>query len=421
VQRTIAKPSEFSGVGLHTGAKSRIEFKPAQPMTGIIFRREDLAGKPTVQADVDFVVDTSRGTTIGVGDVRVHTVEHVLAAAWCLGIDNLEIVLNCSEPPAGDGSALPFARVIREAGTQDQGVHRNVARLTSPIHYSSDNVDIIALPADDLRISFTICYNHPHLQSQYNSFAVSEDSFLEELAPARTYCFANWVQGLKEQGLAKGGSLENSIIIGDDGILNPEPLRFEDEFVRHKIVDLLGDLALLGRPIKAHIIALCSGHRPNISFVKQLKRATTADEAVLDIHEIQRILPHRYPFLLVDRILELESDRVVGIKNVTASEPFFQGHFPDHPIMPGVLIVESMAQTGGFLLLNLVEDKVNKVVYFLAIDKVRFRRPVRPGDQIRSELTMVSFRRDICKMRGKAWVGSELVCEGEFTAKVVPR
>jgi len=419
-QRTILRPVSYSGIGLHSGEELSLTFQPAQPDTGVIFQRVDLPGKPEVPARIEWVTGTSQATSIGRGGAEVMITEHVLAAIYGLGVDNLLVELDSSEPPVGDGSPLVFAQLLQKAGIASQGVPRQYKEIASPVHLIENGVALFALPSDSLRISFLIEYEHPMLRSQFASFDIDPETFLTELAPARTYCFLDWAQELRRKNLVRGGSLENAIVVGPEGILNPTPLRFPNEFVRHKVVDLLGDLALLGEPLRAHILAVKSGHAKNISFVRKLRQEVAVKEA-FDISEIERIMPHRYPILLVDKILELEKDRVVGIKNVTINEPFFEGHFPGHPIMPGVLIVEAMAQAGGFLLLHKVEDPEGKVVYITKIDKVKFRRPVKPGDQLRSELKMLKYKKGLCVMEGKAWVEDELVAEGEFTAVVVER
>ncbi len=419
-QKTISKPVMYNGIGLHSGEEVSISLRPSGPDAGIVFQRVDLPGRPAIPARIEWVTGTDKATSIGKGGAEVMIVEHVLAAIHGLGIDNLLVQLDSSEPPVGDGSPLPFAQLLQRAGIESQGVPKDYGNILKPIQFSEDGVEIFGLPCDSLKISFLIEYDHPLLRSQFASFTINPETFVSQLAPARTYCFLDWAEELRSKNLVKGGSLENAIVIGPEGILNPTPLRFPDEFVRHKIVDLLGDLSLLGRPLRGHIFAVKSGHAKNISFVKRLRQEVALKET-FDISEIEKIMPHRYPILLVDKILELEKDRVVGIKNVTINEPFFEGHFPGHPIMPGVLIVEAMAQTGGFLLLHRVEDPEGKVVYITKINWVKFRKPVRPGDQLRSELKMLKFKKGLCVMGGKAWVEDEVVAEGEFTAVVVEK
>ncbi len=436
-QATLAKEVSFSGVGLHSGARTTLVFKPAPANSGIKFVRSDLASKPEIEAQISNAVPTgdySRRTVLGCGDVTISTVEHVLAAISGLGIDNLTIELDAAEPAESDGSSAPFVKVLKEAGIVEQDARRKYIEVKSPIALTENGVQMVALPHDGLRISFTAHYDHPLIGTQYASFDVSQEVFETEIAPARTFSLLKDVEDLRSRGLIKGGSLENSIVIGDHEIMNEEPLRFPDEFVRHKVLDLLGDLCLLGMPVKTHIISVKSGHASNIKLVKLLKdrfgssltslagRHVRDVPSSLSIEEIEEIMPHRYPFLLVDRILSLEEGkRVVGIKNVTINEPFFQGHFPGHPIMPAVLIIEAMAQVGGVLLLSMVENPKEKMVYFMAIDKAKFRKPVFPGDQLRFDLEMLKLRMNTCKMKGKAFVGEDLVAEAELLSVLMDR
>ena len=436
-QATLAREVSFSGVGLHSGARTTLVFKPAPANSGIKFVRSDLASTPEIEARISNAVPTgdySRRTVLGRGDVTISTVEHVLAAISGLGIDNLTIELDTAEPAESDGSSAPFVKVLKEAGTVEQDAPRRYIEVKSPVALTENGVQMVALPYDGLRISFTAHYDHPLIGTQYASFDISQEVFETDIAPARTFSLLKDVEDLRSRGLIKGGSLENSIVIGDREIMNKEPLRFADEFVRHKVLDLLGDLCLLGMPVKAHIISVKSGHASNIKLVKLLNdrfgrqsnalagRHVRDVPSSLSIEEIKEIMPHRYPFLLVDRILSLEEGkRVVGIKNVTINEPFFQGHFPGHPIMPAVLIIEAMAQVGGVLLLSMVEHPKEKLVYFMAIDKAKFRKPVFPGDQLRFELEMLKLRMNTCKMKGKAFVGEDLVAEAELLSVLMDR
>jgi UDP-3-O-[3-hydroxymyristoyl] N-acetylglucosamine deacetylase/3-hydroxyacyl-[acyl-carrier-protein] dehydratase len=368
------------------------------------------------------------------GEITISTVEHVLAAVRGLGIDNLTIELDTSEPAEPDGSSAPFVEVLKKAGTTEQDAAKRFLEVTAPVVLAENGVHIVALPHDGLRISFTAHYDHPLIGTQYACFDISREVFEKEIAPARTFSLLQDVEDLRSRGLIKGGSLDNSIVIGEKEILNKEPLRFPDEFVRHKVLDLLGDLCLLGVPVKAHIMSVRSGHASNIKLIKLLRerfgkppksvtgRHVRDVPSSLSIEQIKEIMPHRYPLLLVDRILSLEEGRrVVGIKNVTINEPFFQGHFPGHPIMPAVLIIEAMAQTGGVLLLSMVENPKKKLVYFMGIDKAKFRKPVFPGDQIRFELEMLKLRFNTCKMRGKAFVDEHLVAEAELLSVLMER
>jgi len=461
-QQTIASSINISGIGLHTGNKSNMTFHPAPRNTGIFFRRADLAGKPEIKADIENVVDISRGTTIGKGPAVVHTVEHVLAALAGLMVDNIVIELDSNEPPVMDGSALPFVHALKQAGIVQQDSPRDYLVIEKTIAYSDEKrgVDIVVFPSDEFRITFLVDYKNPALGTQYTAMYSMQDEFETEFAPARTFCFLSEVEALLHQGLIRGGDLGNAIVIVDRELdvseldrlrekfglsaevqldrngflLNGTKLRFKNEPVRHKALDLLGDLALLGVPLKAHIQAARSGHAANVELVRRIRKeyekiqitskyqGKLTGNFVFDSQAIQKILPHRYPFLMVDRILDLvPRERVVGLKNVTMNEPFFQGHFPGHPIMPGVLIIEAMAQVGGILLLNTQSNPEDKLVYFTGLDRVKFRKPVRPGDQLRFEVEMLKFRQSLCRMSGKAFVANELVCEAELSAAIVNR
>ncbi|RKX21860.1 MAG: UDP-3-O-[3-hydroxymyristoyl] N-acetylglucosamine deacetylase [Candidatus Zixiibacteriota bacterium] len=459
-QRTIKKEISIAGVGLHTGVGVNMTFKPAKPNTGIRFVRVDLSDSPWIQADVDHVVDISRGTTLQQGEAKVYTVEHILAAFAGLQIDNMLVELDNIEPPVCDGSSKPFVDKILEAGIEDQDEDKYYLEIDSPMAYSESDrhVDLVVTPSDDLRITFMIDYKSPALGTQYTTLVDLEKEFVDEFAPARTFCFLSEVEMLKEAGLIKGGGLENAIVIydsdlgqievdriksalnlkekafvGETGIINDIPLRFYNEPVRHKTLDLLGDLFLIGVPFKGHVLAARSGHKANVALAKKMRElykkkkiarkfASKNSAALFDINSILKIMPHRYPFLLIDRILDLVPEkRVTAIKNVTFNEPFFQGHFPGHPIMPGVMILEAMAQAGGVLLLNAIENPQEKVVYFMSIDKAKFRSPVVPGDQLRFELEMQSFRRSACKMSGKTFVDDKLVASADFMAMVIDR
>ena len=462
-QKTIKKPATYTGIGLHTGNKTTVTFKPAPVNHWISFVRKDLPESPEIPADIEHVVDMTRGTTLGKGNVKVYTVEHVLAAVVGLEIDNLTIELDNDEPPVGDGSSLPFVQALNSAGIEEQDVPKNFIQVDTPLIHSDKErgVDIAAFPADDLRITFMIDYRNPALGTQYTSLISLKDEFVKEFAPARTFCFLHELEMLKEKGLIKGGGLDSSIVICDNdmgqedleklkalfglkdkvfvgktGILNDVPLRFYNEPARHKALDLLGDLSLIGVPLKAHILAARSGHAANVALVKKLhqlyekkliaskyQQKIKKGDYILDARAIQKIMPHRYPFLLVDRVIDIiPKERVVAIKNVTLNEPFFVGHFPDHPIMPGVLIIEAMAQAGGILLLNTVDNPAEKVVYFMGMDEVRFRKPVLPGDQLRFELDMIQYRKGgACKMQGKAFLGEDLAAEAVLLATIMDK
>jgi len=434
-------------------------FKPAEPDTGIRFVRTDLSGQPWVIADIDHVVDISRGTTLQRGEARVHTVEHVLAAFAGLQIDNMIVELDSNEPPVGDGSAKPYVDKLLEAGIENQDVDKFYLEIDTPMLYSEPErgVDLVVAPSDDVRITFLIDYKNPALGTQYTSLVDLEKEFVDEFAPARTFCFLSEIEMLKGQGLIKGGGLHNAVVfydsdkgqvevdrirnaldlkdeafVGQTGIINDIPLRFYNEPVRHKTLDLLGDLFLIGVPFKGHVLAARSGHRANVALARKMRelykkkriasRYSGSGKALFDIQGVMNVLPHRYPMLLVDRIIDMEpGKRVVGIKNVTINEPFFEGHFPGRPVMPGVLILEAMAQAGGVLLLNSVDEPEKKLPLFVSIDNAKFRRTVIPGDQLRFELEMQAFRLNTCKMTGQAFVDDALVCSADFKAMVVDR
>lgn len=458
-QRTIKKPVTLSGIGLHTGNPSTITFQPAPENYGFRFVRADLEGQPEVPALVDYVTDIARGTTITCNGASVHTVEHVLAALVGLEIDNCRMELTANEPPIGDGSSLPYAEVLLQAGFEEQKAARDFIIIDQMLRYvnESKQTEIVALPNDDFRITVMIDYQNSALASQHSGLFDLQSEFLRDFAPARTFCFLTEVESLHEQGLIRGGSLDNAIVIvdkeipdddlrsmltkfdieqnavlGQNGILNNRLLRFKNEPARHKLLDMLGDLALIGAPIKGQILAARPGHAVNIEFAKKIRALHKEQKVqkqkvaqkhipVLDINQILKVMPHRYPFLLVDRITEVDHDakKIIGYKNVTINEPFFPGHFPERPIMPGVLIVEAMAQVGGLLLLNSDDYKEGKLVFFMAINNAKFRKPVIPGDQLMMEVTMTGKRFNTFAMSAKAFVDGGLVAEAELSAAIV--
>ncbi len=458
-QHTLKEAISFEGVGLHTGVQARISVNPAPENAGIVFVCEDFSPPIEIPAHIDYVVDLMRSTTLGRGEARVYTVEHLLAALVGMGVSNARISIWGGEVPILDGSAKPFVDAIAQVGLQTQKAEQQYYVIEEPVHYQDKHrgVDIAALPFEGFRATVMVDYNSQVLGMQLATLVRWED-FPVEVAPARTFCLLYELEELHKKGLIKGGTLDNAIVIVDrpygkdelrrigalfgypevemvpEGVLNNTPLRFENEPARHKLLDLVGDLALLGAPLKGQVIAMRPGHAANIAFLRTLHKliqkkkiiqrfqvSTTPQNVVFDIHAIRRILPHRYPFLLVDKITHFSEDSIVGIKNVTINEPFFAGHFEDNPIMPGVLIIEAMAQVGGILFLNIVENPQDYWVYFLAVDNARFKRPVIPGDQLVFKLDLLQLRRGICKMAGKAYVEDKLVCEAELTASLVPK
>ena len=421
-RRTVAREASVEGVGLHLGAPVRLTFRPAEPGTGLAFRRADLPGSPVIPARAEVAVLSEMRTQLGEDPVSVHTVEHVLAAVAGAGIDDLVIELDAAEPPIMDGSAQPFLAALAAAGTREHAGPITWLRLRERVVFEEGGSRYEAVPADHFDLDVAIDFPHPLVGRQQGRWRVDAATFAAELAPARTFGFVRWVEDLRAKGLIKGASTQNAVVLDDTGVVE-NSLRWPDEFVRHKAMDCVGDLALAGGRLLARVRAERPSHRGTVQFVRALQASLTRETpTVLGIEDIMRILPHRYPFLLVDRILEQEAGkRVVGIKNVTINEPFFQGHFPGHPVMPGVLIIEAMAQVGGVLLLGAIPDPQSKVVYFTSLDSVRWRRPVKPGDQLRFELELLQVRGMMCKMKGVAKVDGELVAEAEMGAAVRDR
>ena len=450
----------ISGIGLHTGVETTATFKPAAENFGIRFKRLDLKNCPEIVADIEHVIDISRGTTIGQKDFRIHTVEHILSAVFGMQIDNVLIELTDKEPPVMDGSAIQFVELLLKAGKQTQEAIRKELVIDKTITYSdpSREVDIHILPSDIFRVTFMTDYKVKSLGTQYTAMYSLEDDFVEQFAPSRTFCLFSEIIELNNQGLIKGGSMDNAVVFvdkkmkedeikqlkklfnlkedlftGKNGILNGAKLRFHNEPVRHKVVDLIGDFALMGIPIRGHVIAARSGHAANVELVKKIKKVYSKKLAFqkkqeeepkmkFNIEALMKILPHRYPFLLIDRILGLDPGKIVhAIKNVSINEPFFQGHFPGQPIFPGVLILEAMAQAGGFLVLNSIENPETKLMYFTGINKSRFKKTVIPGDQIHLEVSLDKFRLGTCKIIGTAKVDNNIVAEAEMMASVVER
>jgi UDP-3-O-[3-hydroxymyristoyl] N-acetylglucosamine deacetylase / 3-hydroxyacyl-[acyl-carrier-protein] dehydratase len=421
-RRTLGRTASVSGVGLHSGSFVSVICRAAPSGQGIVFRRTDLPGSPIIPARLTEVESTERRTALGHGDSGVQTVEHVLAVAAALQLDDLTIDIDGPEPPIGDGSFAPYLVALQEAGILEQSGEPITYRVGTASAFSEGDSSYLVAPAKSLRLTTTIEWNHPLIGRQTGSYDITPDGFANELAQARTFGFLREADALRARGLALGAALESTLILSEDGLVGGK-LRWPDEFVRHKAGDILGDLALIGGRVQAHIVATKPSHQGNIALARWLARTGNRNGgAVMDIGRILDVIPHRYPFLLVDRIIEVEgTKRIVGIKNVTINEPFFQGHFPGHPIMPGVLIIEAMAQVGGMLLLGTIEDPDQKVVYFMSLDNVKFRRPVLPGDQLRCELEMLQNRGRTCRMKGMAYVDGQVVAEAEMMARVVDR
>ena len=460
-QRTIGNQTSCVGVGLHTGVESKITFKPASDNFGIRFKRMDVEGCPEIRADIDHVVDISRGTTIEENGVKIHTVEHALAACVGLGLDNVLIELTEKEPPVMDGSSKDFVEALTKAGIVKQDSPRNYLHIDEAVGYTDAErgVDIHIMPSDQFRITFMIDYESQTLGTQFTTLDQLEKKFATEIAPARTFCFLSEVEALKEEGLIKGGNLDNAVVIvdkdidqdeaatlknlfgikkeislGANGTLNGKELRFENEPVRHKALDLIGDLALLGMPIQGHVIASRSGHAANVELVKRIKKVyekkilqqkyqkESSKNFMFDINAILNLLPHRYPFVLVDRIIDITpGEKLTAIKNVTINEPFFHGHFPNQPVMPGVLVLEAMAQAGALLCLNSIDNPMKKNMFFSALSDSKFRHTIIPGDQLRLEMRLAKFRLGTALLIGKAYVDDKLVAEANLKATVVDR
>lgn len=457
-QQTIQTPVSLSGVGLHTGAKATITFKPAPENHGYKFQRIDLEDQPVIEADVDNVVDTARGTTIGKGNARISTIEHALAALVGLEIDNVLMEIDGPEVPILDGSSQPFIEALQKAGLVAQEANREYFELKTNLTFEDTErkVEMLAVPSEDYRLTVMVDYNSPILGTQHATMYHTGE-FTSEIAACRTFCFFREIEQLAKNNLIKGGDLDNAIVLVDkevsdeelenlakmlnkpkievkkNGILNNTKLKFENEPARHKLLDIVGDLALVGMPLKAHILAARPGHAANVEFAKKIKQLIKAEKLkksvpqyhpsqppVYDINQIVNMLPHRHPFIMIDKIMELSDEHVVGVKNVTMNEWFFQGHFPGNPVMPGVLQLEAMAQTGGILVLNTVPDPENYWTYFMKIENARFKQKVMPGDTILFKLTLASpIRRGICHMKGEAYVGDKVVTEAEMMAQIV--
>ena len=459
-QKTIKSPVTISGVGLHLGKKVNLTFKPAPENYGYKFQRIDLKDKPIVDADIDHVVETIRGTSLRQNGADVNMVEHVLAAIVGFGIDNVLIELDGPEVPIMDGSSVSYTKALMKAGIQEQKAEKKYFDLKETVQYidKENQTEIVALPNDDLRLTVMVDYDSRVLGCQHATME-NINEFKDEISSSRTFVFLHELEELVNNNLIKGGDLDNAIVVVDkvidddkmnklaslfnkpgikirkEGILNNVKLKFQNEPARHKLLDVLGDLALIGVPINAQIIASRPGHMANVEFAKMIKNLIKKEketkrppvydpniEPLYDIEEIKKFLPHRPPFLLIDKILEMSDKQVVGLKNVTMNEPFFKGHFPGNPIMPGVLQVEAMAQTGGILLLNTVPDPENYLTLFLKMERVKFKNKVVPGDTIIFVLDLLRpIRRGICYMEGVAYVGDKVVMQGELMARITKK
>jgi UDP-3-O-[3-hydroxymyristoyl] N-acetylglucosamine deacetylase/3-hydroxyacyl-[acyl-carrier-protein] dehydratase len=456
-QHTLAAPFSISGIGIHTGATVSLTLEPASENTGIVFQRIDLEGQPTVKADVDFVTSTNRSTTLTQNGAEIHTVEHLLAALAGCEIDNVLIKLDGSEIPILDGSARPFVEALQKVGRKEQSAEKIWYGIEENIYFYDEEkqVEMVAMPSPAFRINTLIDFNSPVLGTQHAQLK-SIRHFNEEIAPCRTFSFFHELEFLLQNNLIKGGDLNNAIVVVDkpvtdqqletlsksfgkekfaitsEGYLNNLELRFPNEPARHKLLDLIGDLSLVGIPFKAHIIANRPGHSSNVAFAKKIKEQLKKNKfkiavpayhpdkpPVLDVTEIERILPHRFPFLLIDKIIELSDTHIIGVKNVTYNEPYFQGHFPGNYVMPGVLQVEALAQCGGLLAIPRdTEDKYD--TYFLKVDNCKFKQKVVPGDTLILKMELKNpIRRGICEMKGTIFMGSKVVCEADLTAQIV--
>jgi UDP-3-O-[3-hydroxymyristoyl] N-acetylglucosamine deacetylase/3-hydroxyacyl-[acyl-carrier-protein] dehydratase len=418
-------------------------FLPAPPNTGIRFRRVDLEGKPEIEARVDNVSTTNRSTALSKGNAKILTVEHVLAAFAGRGIDNAIVELDANEPPIGDGSARDYVKMIHAAGVMAQDEPREVFRLATPISYEKDDTTISVFPHDGLKITCTSADAKGRF-TQFFSLEVTPESWERDLADARTFCFFEEIEYLIKNGLIKGGSLENAVVIRDDAILTTEPLRYPEEFVRHKMLDIIGDLSLVGCPVGGHVVAVKPSHSANCEVARQIAQqwrkpleaaqsffppppSQAPGEAIvirdgdeLDTERLMKVLPHRYPFMMVDKITKIEGNKITGIKNVTINEPYFQGHFPNQPIMPGVLQLEAIAQVAGVMMLRQAEN-FGKLAYFMSAESVRWRKPVRPGDTLVIDVELTKSRGKIGKAKGACLVNGEIVSEAEVTFMLFAR
>jgi len=457
-QNTIKKQVKVTGVGLHTGQEVNLLFRPAPEDHGIKFKRTDLDGQPEINAIIDHVVSTDRGTSLRINGATIHTTEHVLAAVMGMGIDNLMIEVDQEEMPIKDGSSRYFIEALEDAGLLEQDAEKEYLELQNPVTFTDEEnkIELVAVPHERFKVTTMINFETKVLGTQ-NAVLEDINDFKDQISKCRTFVFLHELEFLLSNKLIKGGDLNNAIVfvnkvvsqeeldrlaklfnkpsvkVKQEGILNNLELHFDNEPARHKLLDIIGDLALLGKPLKAHIIARRPGHTANAKLAKLIKKQILKDikmstvpkydpnvPPVLNIDQIQKLLPHRPPFLLIDKIIEMSEDIIIGIKNVTMNEPFFVGHFPGDPVMPGVLQVEAMAQTGGVLVLNTVSNPEEYTTLFLKIENVKFRQKVRPGDTLIIKAKLVSpIRRGICQMHGECYVGNKVVTEARLTASIV--
>jgi len=441
-QQTLHESVSYSGIGLHSGNRVNMSFHPAPPDRGIRFRRVDLEGKPEIEARIENVLQTNRSTTLAKGNVKIHTVEHVLSAFSGLEIDNAVVELDSNEPPIADGSARDYCKLIESAGIVAQAEKREPYQVVTPLEIQTRDSLVSVFPHEHLKISCTSADKSGRF-SQFFSVELTPEVWKQDLAHARTFCFFEEIEYLIKNGLIKGGSLENAVVIRDDAVLTTEPLRYPEEFVRHKILDILGDVSLLGRPLCGHIVAVRPSHTSNCELTRLIhgqmrkplqvmqaftppaeKKAPEAGEQAildsiseggrLDITQVLKILPHRPPFLMVDKVVKVDGNKITAIKNISINDPWFQGHFPGHPIMPGVLQLEAIAQAAGILMLKQAEN-FGRLAYFMAADGVKWRKPVRPGDVLVIDVELTKARGKIGKAKGTCYVDSEIVSEAEVT------
>lgn len=428
-QRTINKEISISGIGLHTGCEVNVTFKPAEVDQGIIFIRTDLPGSPSIAAAPSNLCpdeDVPRCSAICLGDIKIYTIEHLLSAAWGLNISNITIEMDAQELPGLDGSSIEFIKLFKKAGIREQGKDQEVYVIKEPIGIEKNGASIYIFPSDCFKVSYTLDYDNRLMKSQFFEAIVDNQIYEKEIAPCRTFCLENEAKELQEMGLGKGASYSNTLVVGEDGVIDNQ-LRFNDEFARHKILDLIGDLYLLGMPIIGHVFAFKSGHFLNMNLMKKIykQREKYLRKVVvpvynwdgkkeIDIKGIMSILPHRYPFLLVDRVIEIEQGKkAIGIKNVTINDNFFEGHFPTKPVMPGVMMIEAMAQSAGVVILT-NKDHRGKVAFFMAINNVKFRKVVSPGDQLVMEVEVIRDKARTAQVKGIARVANEVVAEAEM-------